>query len=340
MQNNLLIKIETNFNDFKRELLEINSQEGLSAIKNKYTGKNGIFTLLTEEFKLLSKEEKKLIGSNLVDTKQIINNLIVEKHNDILIKHSGLPLDSTFDPYLQKSTERVHRGILHPYTESLNLIEKVFIGMGFEIIEGAILTDEYQNFTALNIPEDHPAREAHDTFWIEEKKLLLRTHTSNVQVSEARQRKAPFAFLSTGLVYRNEATDMSHDFMFGQIEGVYVGDDASISTLLYTLKTLLNIYFEKENLNIRARPGLFPFVEPGLEIDFECPFCNAGCSVCKQTRWIEIGGAGIIHHSVRKEMNLRPQEIGWAFGMGLTRMVMLKYNISDIRLLHNTIVKI
>lgn len=340
MENSLLNKIKNSFHTFEKDFLHVTSQQALSEIKNKYIGKNGIFTDLTEEFKILSPSEKKLIGSELVSIKQIINKHISDKYHALLIQESGLPLHEPFDPHLNQYSDKILQGTLHPYTKSLALIEKVFITMGFEVIDGDIIANEYDNFTSLNIPHNHPARDTNDTFWIEEKKLLLRTHTSNIQVKEARRRKPPFGFISSGMVYRNEATDMSHDFMFAQIEGVYVGEDASIASLLYILKTLLNVYFEKENLNICARPGLFPFVEPGLEIFFECPFCHEGCSVCKQSKWIELGGAGMIHHNVRQEMQLDQNDIGWAFGMGLTRMVMLKYNISDIRLLHNNIIKI
>lgn len=340
MKNDLLSRIRGKFKEFEEEILSISSNSNLLEIRNKYIGKEGIFTKLTEEFKLLKQSEKKIIGSELVTIKKNINKIILEKANFLLSESSGLPFNEFFDPYLKKITDHASKGLLHPYTESLYLIEKIFLNIGFDIINGSILTDEYANFTSLNIPDDHPARETHDTFWVKEKELLLRTHTSNVQVAEACKRKPPFGFISSGLVYRNEATDVSHDFMFAQLEGVYVGEDASISSLLYILKLLLNAYFEKEDLNVSARPGIFPFVEPGLEIYFECPFCHDGCGICKQSRWIEIGGAGIIHQNVRREMNLADDKIGWAFGMGLTRMVMLKYNISDIRLLHNNVVLI
>jgi phenylalanyl-tRNA synthetase alpha chain len=211
--------------------------------------------------------------------------------------------------------------------------------MGFEIIDGHILTDDYSNFTSLNIPENHSARDEQDTFWINDN-TLLRTHTSNMQVVEAKKRTPPFGIISSGMVYRNEATDMSHDFMFAQIEGMYFADDASISSLLYVLKRLLNVYFEKDHLEVRARPGIFPFVEPGLEIDFECPFCLKGCSTCKYSKWIEIGGAGMVHSFVKNEIGLSSDECGWAFGIGLTRIVMLKYNITDIRKLHQSIIKV
>jgi phenylalanyl-tRNA synthetase alpha chain len=337
MEESILSKIQKTLEHFNVAFSSINSKEKLEVIKNEYIGKDGFFTLITEEFKKTSIEKKKLIGSALVDAKKTINSLLLEKKNALFLQDCNFPDTMTFDPSLEKKNEFV--GLLHPYSVSLELITNFFVSMGFEVITGKILTNEYNNFTSLNIPKNHPAREEQDTFWIDDK-TVLRTHTSNIQVEESKKRKLPFGIISPGLVYRNEATDMSHDFMFAQIEGVYFGESASISSLLYILKKLLNVYFEKNNLEIRARPGIFPFVEPGLEIDFECPFCLKGCSTCSYSRWIEIGGAGMVHEFVKKEMGLFQDDRGWAFGMGLTRMVMLKYNITDIRKLHQCLFKV
>lgn len=335
MQSSILIKIKEAEKIFLSELDSVFDDFSLSDLQSKYTGKNGILFLLTEEFKKCSLEEKKSIGSILVELKKVVNEALLLKKNVLFLKNSEFPDAAFFDPALEKKEAR--EGGLHPYTVSLDIITNFFVSMGFHILEGSILTDAYSNFTSLNIPEGHSAREEQDTFWIGEgDELLLRTHTSNVQVREAIKRVPPFGILSPGIVYRNEATDMSHDFMFGQIEGMFFGETASISSLLYVLKQFFNVYFEKENLEIRARPGLFPFVEPGLEIDFECPFCLGGCSTCKYSRWIELGGAGMVHRFVKKEMGFSDQDRGWAFGMGLTRMVMLKYAINDIRKLHQS----
>lgn len=335
MQSSILIKIKETQEAFFNELSSISDDFSLIELQNKYSGKNGILFLLTEEFKKCSLDEKKSIGGALVELKKILGEKLLLKKNELFLINSEFPDAALFDPALKK--KQTMNGGLHPYTLSLELITNFFVSMGFHILEGHILTDAYSNFTSLNIPEGHSAREEHDTFWIDEANtLLLRTHTSNVQVREASKRVPPFGIFSPGIVYRNEATDMSHDFMFGQIEGMFFGETASISSLLYVLKKLFNVYFEKENLEIRARPGLFPFVEPGLEIDFECPFCLEGCSTCKYSRWIELGGAGMVHQFVKKEMGFSNEEKGWAFGMGLTRMVMLKYSINDIRKLHQS----
>lgn len=337
MKASILIKIQNIMKQFNIALLQVDCQEKLDNIKNEYIGKNGFLSAITEEFKNSSIQEKKLIGGSLIEVKKNINQLLLETKNRLFLQEHNFPNEKNFDPSLEKKV--LYGGSLHPYTISLELINNFFISMGFEIINGNILTNEYNNFTSLNIPKNHPARDEHDTFWINEK-MVLRTHTSNIQVEEGKKRKPPFGIISSGLVYRNEATDMSHDFMFAQVEGMYFGETASISSLLYVLKNLFNVYFEKNNLDIRARPGIFPFVEPGLEIDFECPFCLNGCSTCKNSRWIEIGGAGMVHSFVKKEMKLEKDDCGWAFGMGLTRMVMLKYNITDIRKLHQSLLKI
>jgi phenylalanyl-tRNA synthetase alpha chain len=338
MEESILHKIQNCEKEFYNKIEKINDSKSLEILKNEYLGKNGLIFNLTEIFKKVELEEKKIIGNSLVSLKKDINLAIVNKKNILFLRESNFPDSITFDPSLDKQYE--YLGNLHPYTISLEIITKFFISMGFEVINGPILTNAYDNFTSLNIPEGHSAREEQDTFWIIKDELLLRTHTSNIQVKECRQRTIPFGIISPGLVYRNEATDMSHDFMFAQIEGMFFSEDASLSSLLYVLKNLLNVYFEKENLGIRARPGIFPFVEPGLEIDFECPFCLKGCSTCKYSCWIELGGAGMVHSFVKKEMGLSENDIGWAFGMGLTRMTMLKYNITDIRKLHQSIIKI
>lgn len=329
---NLLLEAK---NQFLIELQNIVDCAELEKIRQLYFNKNGILVQITEEFKKLSIEEKKKIGNLLVGLKKEINDLITEKQNLLFFTEIEFPITEEFDPTLSKSFQ--NHGSLHPYTESIAIISDFFFSMGFEILEGTILTDAYANFTSLNIPEDHPAREEHDTFWVNPGKYLLRTHTSNIQIKEAKKREYPFSILAPGIVYRNESTDASHDFMFAQLEGMYCGSGACLSSLLYILKNFLNFYFEKKNLAIRARPGVFPFVEPGLEIDFQCPFCTTGCTVCKKSQWIELGGAGMIHSFVKKEMGLKEDQRGWAFGMGLTRIVMLKYKINDVRKLHQSL---
>jgi len=207
--------------------------------------------------------------------------------------------------------------------------------MGFERADGPEIETDYYNFEALNIPEDHPARDMHDTFWLTLPNMLLRTHTSTVQIRAMEQRDKPLAIFAPGRAYRNEETDASHDFMFTQLETLLIDKNVSMANLLATAKTFLQKIFNKQNLEIRVRPGYFPFVEPGVEIDAQCPFCTQGCSVCKKTRWIELLGAGLVHPNVLKYGGVDTDIYsGFAFGLGIERLAMIKHGITDIRLFH------
>jgi phenylalanyl-tRNA synthetase alpha chain len=337
MQKNFIDFLIDIKNKFQSELDLVSTQQELLELRQRYCRKDGLLAEITDQFKVLSQEEKKNIGSELVGIKKYVNDLLSKKEEAIFLKKVNFPDPIIFDPSLEKNI--IHDGVLHPYTETISFVSDFFSSIGFEILKSNILTTEYENFTSLNIPEGHSARDEHDTFWIDERRLL-RTHTSNVQVKEACKREYPFAFVSVGTVYRNEASDASHDFMFLQLEAMYFAEDATLGSLLYVMKNFLNFYFDKKNLDVRARPGVFPFVEPGLEIDFQCPFCKIGCSVCKHSTWIEVGGAGMVHRFVKNEMGLSENHKGWAFGFGLTRLVMLKYKINDIRKLHQSLLGI
>lgn len=316
------------------------SLEILTIIKNEFLSKDGIFTHLTNDLKNAPLEEKKTMGSSLNDAKERVKHAISEQECVIIIKTKNFPDDATFDPGLQKINIPIQlsqQGSIHPYSHAEELVYEFFGANGFTLVTGPTLETDYFNFTALNIPSTHPAREGADTFWINDTQLL-RTHTSSVQIRRGQEKKPPFGLSSFGRVYRNEATDATHDFMFYQLEGMYVNHDASLANLLDTLKKFFNYFFGSQSLDIRVRPGFFPFVEPGVEIDFECPFCTEGCKVCKGSRWIELGGAGEVHPEVMKHLKLENNAVrGWAFGIGITRLIMLKYQICDIRLLHNNI---
>jgi phenylalanyl-tRNA synthetase alpha chain len=209
--------------------------------------------------------------------------------------------------------------------------------MGWHIADGPEVETDYYNFTALNIPDEHPAREMHDTFWLDVPGMLMRTHTSTVQIHTMKKKELPLAVFAPGRCYRNEATDASHDFMFTQGEGLVIDKNISIANLLAIAQTFLQEFFEKKDLKIRARPGYFPFVEPAIEIDASCPFCKNGCSVCKKTTWIELLGSGLVHPNVLRHGNINPDLYrGCAFGFGMERLAMVKYGINDIRLFHSS----
>ena len=239
-----------------------------------------------------------------------------------------------FDPTLP--APRVERGSLHPVTHVVRRLEEIFASMGYAVLDGPEVELDYYNFEALNIPKDHPAREMHDTFWCDrEQRLLMRTHTSPVQIRALEKMKPPFRAIVPGRCFRNETTDASHEHTFHQMEGLVVGEGITVGHLIGTMKTFLREVFLRE-LEVRLRPGYFPFVEPGFELDVRCPFCQDGCSVCKRSTWIELCPCGMVHPNVLRyglrQSGVDPERhTGFAFGLGLSRLVMLRYGIDDIR---------
>ena len=226
-------------------------------------------------------------------------------------------------------------GSLHPLTQIQNEIEALFFSMGFAILDGPEVETEFHNFDALNIPPDHPARDMQDTFWLEGGHLL-RTHTSPVQVRGMQRLGPPLRMIAPGRVFRNEEVDPSHEHTFYQLEGMMVDRDVSIANLLYFMKTLLGGIFKRE-VTVRLRPGFFPFVEPGFELDIQCMVCGGeGCPVCKHSGWVELLPCGLVHPNVLRAGGINPDEFGgFAFGLGLTRLVMMRYLIDDIRWLQS-----
>jgi phenylalanyl-tRNA synthetase alpha chain len=234
------------------------------------------------------------------------------------------------------------RGGLHPITQGVRRLERVFASMGWTVLDGPELERDYYNFQALNIPGDHPARDMYDTFWCEEPGggepgekggLLLRTHTSPVQVRAMETFEPPFRAIVPGRTFRHETVDASHEHTFHQMEGLAIDEGLTVGHLIWTMKTFLREMLERD-VEIRLRPGFFPFVEPGFELDARCPFCESGCSVCKGTTWLELCPCGMVHPNVLRFGGVDPEKYtGFAFGLGLSRLVMLSRQIDDIRLL-------
>ncbi len=240
-----------------------------------------------------------------------------------------------FDPTLP--APRPERGSLHPLVRVQRELEDLFTSMGYAVLEGPEVELDWYNFEALNIPADHPARDLSDTFVCRElvpgERLVLRTHTSPVQVRAMQRLKPPFRAIAPGKVFRHETPDASHEHTFHQMEGLVVGEDLSVGHLIGAMKTLLRGIFGRE-LELRLRPGYFPFVEPGFELDARCPFCERGCSVCGRSTWIELLPCGMVHPNVLSAGGIDPERwTGFAFGLGLSRLVMLRYEIDDVRLL-------
>lgn len=321
---------------FETALKKVRTAQDLEAVRIMFLGRKGKIADLMPKLKTLSLEEKKTFGPLLNELKTSCEEAFTLKEQEITQQRftQEQAKQQFFDVTAYQPDQ--DRGSLHPLTQLTEEVNNVFISMGFEIGDGPEVETEHYNFEALNIPAEHPAREMWDTFWLDVPGLLLRTHTSPVQIHTMEQQKPPLAVVAPGRCYRHEATDASHDFSFMQVEGLLVDKKVSMGNLLATIQEIFQAIFEKEALNLRVRPSFFPFVEPGIEIDIECPFCNHGCSVCKQTEWIEMCGAGLVHPNVLEFGGINAKEYsGFAFGFGLTRLAMLKYEINDIRLLHS-----
>lgn len=309
--------------------------ETLELARVEFLGRKGKIAALMPQLKDLSVEEKRELGPLLNQLKSDVEELFAIKQRDLLEKSFEKEEEAFKDFDVTAYKVDQPRGSLHPYTHITREACNIFMSMGYEVMDGPELETEEYNFDALNIPATHPARDKFDTFWIDIPGLLMRTHTSSVEIHAMKNKKPPFALIVPGRAYRYEATDASHDFMFMQLEGLVVGEKISMANLIATLKTFLQTLFNNDKLSIRVRTGFFPFVEPGIEFDITCPFCTTGCATCKQTRWIEMLGAGLVHPNVFKACGIDSKKYsGFAFGCGLTRLAMLKYGINDIRLLH------
>jgi len=326
--------MEKKLQDLKKRVLadlkEVKDSHFLEEIKVKYLGRRGELNQLLKEVKNLAVEEKPKIGKLANDVKKELADVFYRAESIFGVSHK---LAADFDPTLPGRRRTI--GHLHPSTIVQYEVEEAFTKMGFGVYEGPQVESEYYNFTALNTPADHPARDSQDTFWLESG-YLLRSQTSNLQVRMLEKYGAPFRGIFPGRVFRNEATDASHEHTFYQIEGLMVDKDINIGNLIATMKALLSAVFNTE-VDVRLRPGFFPFVEPGFEMDIKCLICEGrGCSVCKQSGWVELMPCGLVHPEVLKAGGIDPQKYsGFAFGLGLTRLVMMKYKIDDIRLLQS-----
>ena len=341
----MIEKLNESKSGFLEKFEKISNEQELMKLKADYLGKSGEISTILKGLKDLSVEEKKEVGPVGQKIKEEINKLVAsklslfekEKIDEKLAKNK---IDITHTEDITSGTH--FRGGIHPVTKIRQEIEDIFLSMGFDILDGPHIEDEFHNFEALNIPADHPARDMQDTFWFHDtsvesgKRRLLRTHTSTVQVHGMLQKEAPFKFIAPGKVFRCERTDASHEMCFHQLEGMMVGEDVSVSHLIYFMKLILSKIFKKD-VEVRLRPGFFPFVEPGFELDIRCLICNGkGCSVCKQVGWVELLPCGMVHPHVLEAGNIDSKKFnGFAFGLGLDRLVMMKYGIDDIRHLHS-----
>jgi len=335
--------VEINLKKIKKEAQEeikkAQTLSDLNVVFRHYFGrKAGMVNKVLRSLKNLPKDKKISIGKEANELKLFLTEEIEKKKKELGDSSQDAGAGEWFD--VSVPGKRPSTGHLHPLTTVRRQIMMIFQDMGFSVIEGPELENEWYNFDALNIPKDHPARDAWDTFWIknkkEEEKKLLRTHTSPVQARYMEEHKPPLRVIAPGKVFRHEATDASHEAQFYQIEGLMVDQDVSVPHFKAVIKHFLSTFFEKD-VKIRLRPDFFPFTEPSFEIAMSCLNCQGkGCPVCKKTGWLEIAGAGMVHPNVFSACKLDPREWqGWAFGFGWDRLTMMKYKINDIRLFNS-----
>jgi phenylalanyl-tRNA synthetase alpha chain len=309
-------------------------KQALEAFRLKFFSKKGLLNELFDEFKQIPGDQKKNVGKILNQLKQLAEAKLTE-----LTENLESSSEATTDQDLTLPSVPNKVGNLHPLTITRNRIIEIFQRLGFSVADGPEIEDDWHNFSALNFPENHPAREMQDTFFIKKKEspdsqdILLRTHTSNVQIRMMRSQKPPIRAIMPGRVYRNEAISARAHCFFHQVEGLYIDKNVSFADLKQTL-----FHFAKEmygkDVKLRLRPSFFPFTEPSAEIDVTCLICKGdGCVVCKKSGWVEIAGAGMVHPNVLRNCGIDPEEYtGFAFGMGIERVTQLRYQVNDLRL--------
>lgn len=333
IQNNPNLNLE----QIQQQLNQCTQLQQVLDFKATLLGKNGALALALKELKNLNEQDRKLQGPLLQTLKDqvlqaIDQRLTALERESINQQLKAQALDLSLRPSVQ--TDYIAPGSHHPTYLVQRELEDIFRSMGFDILDGPHVEDEFHNFEALNIGPDHPARDMQDTFWFPGKKKLLRTHTSTIQVRGMQSKKPPFRFIAPGKVFRCERTDATHEMVFHQLEGMMVAKDLSIGHLVYFMKTLLKAIFKKE-MEVRLRPGYFPFVEPGFELDIRWKKPQNNTAQDKYSGWLELLPCGMVHPQVLTNCGIDPQQYqGFAFGLGLDRLVMVKYGIKDVRQFH------
>ncbi len=328
-----IIKIKT---EYLNKLKNVSDLKEINQIKSELFGKRG---KISDEFKKLgsqNSEERKKISSELNDTKSELQNLIEKKIKDIEINEINLKLkNERVDVTLPERT--FNRGKIHPVSQVIDEISSIFSEIGFSVEEGPDVENEYNNFTALNTPESHPARDMHDTFYLDKnKKFLLRTHTSPVQVRTMLKGKPPFKIIAPGRTYRSDS-DQTHAPMFHQVEGLHIDKNINMAHLKGCLNYFIKEFFEVDKIKMRFRPSHFPFTEPSAEVDIGYEMKDGKIIIGEGDQWLEILGCGMVHPNVLKNVKVNPSKYqGYAFGIGIDRLAMLKYGINDLRAFFET----
>ena len=325
-------KVHPLWEAFSRDLESMSSADQLSDLRDEYLGrKRGLISLELKKLATFSPEERPVAGQQLNELKKQVEQSLLEKQSQFKQQHRAERLktegiDVTLPGYPFPG------GGIHPLRRVWEEMEEILVRMGFTVVSGPEVETDYYNFEALNIPKGHPARDDQDTLYLSEN-LLLRTHTSPVQIRTMESQEPPIRIVVPGRVYRRDSVDATHSPMFHQMEGLVVDEGITLADLKGTLEVFFRALFSEDTL-VRLRPSYFPFVEPGAEVDISCIFCRAkGCRVCKNTGWIEILGAGMVHPKVFEMVGYDPEKYtGFAWGMGIDRIALLKYQVNDLRL--------
>lgn len=314
-------------------LEDVENLDSLEKLRIEFIGKKGRITDVLRKMGKIPEDERPVVGKIANKLKGKISNIISNKQSELEeIQKANKLRKETIDVSLPG--KRIDVGHYHPLTTILNEIKDVFIGLGFTIAEGPEIENEYYNFEALNLPKHHPARDLQDTFYIDDD-YLLRTHTSPVQIRTMASQKPPIRVIAPGRVYRSDEVDASHSPVFHQIEGLLIDHNVSFADLKGSIEIFVHSIFSNKT-KTRFRPSYFPFTEPSAEVDISCVICKgSGCQLCSNTGWLEVMGAGMVHPNVLEMAGIDVKEYsGFAFGMGLDRIAMLKYGINDMRLLY------
>ena len=320
-------ELESLITSLKDELASCTKEADILNVKSKYVGKKSRITEILGNLKNMTVEEKRKYGSLINNTKKEMESIIASSLESLESK-ANITFDDTLD-------YDIENGSLHPVTIVAKEVTDCLKKMGFTVVSGPEMESEYYNFEALNVPKDHPARDMQDTYYLDNG-MLLRTQTSDNQIRGMENYGAPLRICAPGRTFRNEDLDANHENTFFQIEGMVIYENISIENLMYVMQELLSEVF-KRDLKVRLRPGFFPFTEPSYEMDMSCVICGGkGCPTCKNGGWIELIGCGMVHPNVLRAGGVDPEKYtGFAFGIGLTRLAMMKYKISDIRVLNS-----
>jgi phenylalanyl-tRNA synthetase alpha chain len=326
-----MTNLETLLSDFNSQISKIENKQQLEEIRINFLGKKGFVTELFLQLKNVANEEKKAFGAAINQVRDEVTKKIDIAKNDfenaeLNEKLQGEKID------LSAPARKQNQGLIHPINKVMQEIEEIFGDLGFDFAQGPEIEDDFHNFTALNMPKDHPARQMQDTFYLENSELLLRTHTSNTQIRKMLNSQPPLKVAALGRVFRRDS-DQTHTPMFHQFEGFVVDENVNMGHLKWTLENFLEKFFEVKNIELRFRPSFFPFTEPSAEVDINYSLENGRIKIGKGDKFMEILGCGMIHPNVLKNCNIDSTKYqGFAFGIGVERLAMLKYGITDLRM--------